>query len=179
MLSPLYVAVIVSVPTGKVVAVQVAVLSAASTIVTVVVPQLAAAPLQVTVPVTFGVTTRPARRTSPFGALIAAVNVTDCPHTDGFVLDVTVVVVPPFVTTCPPLNVPVLVVKSLSPEYTAVTGCVPTVNVEVLDEVAEPDTSVTGDPKAPPSTMNCTVPLGAPAPGATGATAAVNVTAEP
>ena len=46
----------VSLPSAKLAGVQVAVLSAASTNVTVVVPQLAAAPVHVTVPVTFGVT---------------------------------------------------------------------------------------------------------------------------
>ena len=103
----------VSLPSAKLAGVQVAVLSAASTNVTVVVPQLAAAPVHVTVPVTFGVTARRALRTNPLGALIVAVKVTDWPHTDGFALEVTVVVVPPSPTTWPPLSVPVLVVKSL------------------------------------------------------------------
>jgi hypothetical protein len=114
----------VSLPSAKLAGVQVAVLSAASTNVTVVVPQLAAAPVHVTVPVTFGVTGAPRSprfvrltwATNPFGALIVAVKVTDWPHTDGFVLEVTVVVVLPSPTTWPPLRVPVLVVKSLSPE---------------------------------------------------------------
>jgi hypothetical protein len=60
-----------------------------------------------------------------------------------------------------------------------VTVCVPTVRVEVLPDVAEPEAKVTGEPKALPSTMNCTDPVGEPAPGATGVTLAVKVTACP
>jgi hypothetical protein len=41
-------------------------------------------------------------------ALTAAVNVTDCPNTDGFTLEVKVVVVSALYTVCPPLSVPVL-----------------------------------------------------------------------
>jgi hypothetical protein len=98
-------------PTGNTVVVQVAVL----------VPEVTTAneeaeqpvtELHETVPVTVGLTT-PAR-TAPFGAVIVAVKVTDWPHTDGFVLDATVVVVLPAPTVC--VSVPVLVVKSLSPE---------------------------------------------------------------
>lgn len=48
----------------------------------------------------------------------------------------------------------------VSPEYTAVTVCVPTASVEVLPEVAEPEARVTGEPKALPSTLNCIVPVG-------------------
>ena len=35
-------------------------------------------------------------------------------------------------------------------------------SVEVLAEVAEPEDSVTGEPKGLPSTLNCTVPVGVP-----------------
>jgi hypothetical protein len=72
---------------------------------------------------------------------------------------------------------PVLVTKSVVPEYTAVTVCVPSASVEMLPEVAEPETNVTGEPKALPSIANCTVPVGVPE--AAGTTTAVNVTACP
>jgi len=54
-------------------------------------------------------------------AATVAVKLTACPYTDGFRLDTTVVLLLAGLTTCPPLNVPVLVVKSVFPEYTAVT----------------------------------------------------------
>ncbi len=38
--------------------------------------------------------------------------------------------------------------------------CVPCASVDVLPEVAEPEASATGEPKALPSTLNCTVPVG-------------------
>jgi hypothetical protein len=82
-------------------------------------------------------------------------------------------------TTWPPLNVPVLVAKSAAPEYTAVTVCVPSVSVEMVPEVAEPETSVTGEPKLLPSIANCAVPVGVPDPGATAATLAVKLTTWP
>jgi hypothetical protein len=79
-------------------------------------------------------------------------------------------------TICPPLSVPVLAVKSLSPEYTAVTVCVPTISVAMPPEVAVPETSVTGEPKALPSILNCTVPVGVPDPGDAAVTFAVKFT---
>jgi hypothetical protein len=48
----------------------------------------------------------------------------------------------------------------VSPEYTAVTVWLPPVNVDVMLDVAEPEESVAGAPKALPSTLNCTVPVG-------------------
>jgi hypothetical protein len=56
--------------------------------------------------------------------------------------------------------VPVLPWLSVSPEYTAVTVCVPAVSVEMLPEVAEPEASVTAEPNGLPSILNCTVPVG-------------------
>jgi hypothetical protein len=70
----------------------------------------------------------------------------------------------------------VLVAKSVSPEYTAVTVCVPCVSVAMLPELAEPDTSVAAEPNALPSILNCTVPVGVPV---AVATFAVKLTAWP
>src|SRR5690349_4101253 len=73
----------------------------------------------------------------------------------------------------------VLVVKLVSPAYVAVTGWVPTAKELVeLDDALPPD-SVTGLPKAEPSTKNWTCPVGVPAPGATGPTVAVKLTGWP
>jgi len=41
-----------------------------------------------------------------------------------------------------------------------VTVCVPGVSVAIVPEVAEPDASVTGEPNATPSILNCTLPVG-------------------
>ena len=68
-----------------------------------------------------------------------------------------------------------LPLKFASPPYTAVMGCAPTANAELVN-VAIPD-ALTGpvliivDPS-----LNVTVPVRVPAPGATTATVAVNVT---
>jgi hypothetical protein len=51
--------------------------------------------------------------------------------------------------------------------------------VLILPLVAVPPESVTGDPKLPPSTTNCTVPVRVPDPGATAVTVAVKVTDSP
>ncbi len=51
----------------------------------------------------------------------------------------------------------------------------PTVNDEVA-RVAVPLVNVAAAPKLVPPSLNCTVPLGVPAPGATAETVAVNVT---
>src|SRR2546422_425197 len=45
--------------------------------------------------------------------------------------------------------------------------------------VATPPTNATGAPKSAPSILNCTGPVGVPAPGATALTVAVNVTGWP
>ena len=55
----------------------------------------------------------------------------------------------------------------------------PTGRVEIAELVALPPESVTALPKFTPLVLNCTVPVGVPAPGATAVTVAVNVTAWP
>jgi hypothetical protein len=171
LLSPKYVAVIVSVPTGRTEVVHVATPGLPD--VTVVVPQPVFV-LHVTFPVTsFGFA---CPLTSPYWPLIVAVNVTLCPNVDEFRLDVTTVPAVADPTTWPPPSVPVLPGKFKSPEYTAVTVCVPIVSVEMLPDVAQPETSVTGEPKALPSILNCTVPVGVPVPAVT---LAVKLTAWP
>ena len=89
MLSPEYVAVIPSVPTGSVEVVHVAVPGLPDVTVDALHPVL---PLHATVPVTFRDFVCPFRPfTSPYCPLIVAVNVTDCPEIDGFALEVTTV----------------------------------------------------------------------------------------
>jgi hypothetical protein len=83
LLSPEYVAVIESLPTGRVVVVHVA-----TPEVTVVVPQ-PVFELHATVPLTSCGLTRPL--SCPYWPLTVAVNVTDCPETAGFWLEVSVV----------------------------------------------------------------------------------------
>src|SRR5436190_3258483 len=58
-------------------------------------------------------------------AVTVAVKVTDWPNTDGFAEDVTAVVVEAWLTTCDTAEL-VLVMKFVSPPYTAVMLCVPT-----------------------------------------------------
>ena len=88
-------------------------------------------------------------------------------------LDVTVVVVAgEFTTWFTALDV--LVWKLPSPPYTAVMEWLPTLSVVVLN-VAVPPLSVPVTIVVTPS-LNVTLPVGVPAPGATDATVAVNVT---
>ena len=75
--------------------------------VTAVVPHRVSA-LHVTEPVTAS-EWMPFLFISPYSPEIVAVNVTDCPYTDGFTLDVTTVPAVAAFTTCPPVSVPVLV----------------------------------------------------------------------
>ena len=75
--SPLYVAVMALLPSGKPAVVQVAVLVLAFTTVTAVVPQPVSV-LHVTVPPMLSETAAP-RRTDPLGTVMVAVKVTDCP----------------------------------------------------------------------------------------------------
>jgi hypothetical protein len=173
LLSPLYVAVIVLLPTGKPAVVHVAVPGVPE--VTAVVPQPVSV-LHVTVPVTASEWMPVDFLINPYWPEIVAVKVTDSPYTDGFTLDVTTVPAVALFTICPPLKVPVLVVKFESPEYTAVTVCVATVRVEMPPEAAAPEDNATGEPKALPSIMNCTVPVGVPVAGDTAATLAVKLT---
>ena len=73
----------------------------------------------------------------------------------------------------------VLPLKLPSPPYVAVIECGPTESAVVESLNALPPSRETGDPKFVPSMWNCTLPVGAPAPGDTGATVAVNVTPWP
>ena len=52
----------------------------------------------------------------------------------------------------------------------------PTDSEVVAPEVAIAPDSATGEPKLTPSILNCTVPVGVPAPGETADTVALNVT---
>ena len=110
-------------------------------------------------------------------AATVAVKVTFCPKTDGLADEVTPVVVFALFTVWPPASVPSLLLKLPLPLYCAMTLCgLPlTVRVAVL-VCALPPLKLTGAPKLEPSTTNCTVPAGVPAPGATAATVAVKVT---
>src|SRR6266567_1290433 len=73
----------------------------------------------------------------------------------------------------------VLPLKLPSPLYTAVMVCEPTESEEMLSLAALLPDKVTGAPKLEPSTLNCTVPVGVPAPGATALTVFVKITAWP
>src|SRR5262245_41246724 len=96
--------------------------------VSVAVPRLVAPPRRVAVP--DGV---PAPGAT---ALTVAVNVTDWPNTDGLTDDVTMVVELAWLTLCVSVG-DVLPAKLVSPPYTPVIECAPTVNV-VLVNVATP-----------------------------------------
>ena len=68
--------------------------------------------------------------------------------------------------------------KLPSPEYAATIECDPADSeLVVMLAWADPDSGCV--PTGVPSTLNATVPVGVPAPGGTGATVAVNVTAWP
>src|SRR5204862_7000952 len=73
----------------------------------------------------------------------------------------------------------VLPLKLPSPLYTAVMVCEPTESEEILPLVALLPDKVTGAPELAPSTLNCTVPVRVPAPGATALTVAVKLTGSP
>ena len=103
----------------------------------------------------------------------AAVNVTDCPKTDGLRDDVTVVMVSARLTACDRVE-DVLAVKFESPAYVAVIACAPTASDAAVN-VAVPALSVAVPSVVAPS-LNVTSPVGIPEPGAVTATAAVNVT---
>ena len=110
---------------------------------------------------------------------------TASPGLDGFFDDATAVVVFALLTICPlPWPVvgswPLLEPKFASPLYAAVITYLlfDAARVEIVN-VATPLASVAGAPVAVPFTENCTVPLGVPVAGGTGATVEVNVTASP
>ena len=74
--------------------------------------------------------------------------------------------------------VDVAVMKLLSPAYTAVTMCCPCVSAEVWS-VARPLLSSVPVPRVVEPSMNVTVPVGVPPPGAIALTTAANVVAWP
>ena len=74
--------------------------------------------------------TKPVGVGPPLTGTTVAVNVTDCPNTDGFGTDVTLVADGGRLTTC--VSPPVLVLKFPSPLYATDTGCDPTGNAAVL-----------------------------------------------
>jgi hypothetical protein len=84
-----------------------------------------------------------------FSPVMVAVNVTDCAYVDGFGVEVTAVVVLARLMTWPPANVPEPPRLFESPEYVAVTVYVPTASVEVLMEVAVPDTNASVSNRLP------------------------------
>jgi len=103
-----------------------------------------------------------------------AVNVTDCPNTDGFTEETTAVFVGDLFTVCV-RTLDVLPRKFASPGYTAVIGCAPTERVAVLS-VACPAPFSVPVPRLVAPSMKVTIPVGVPEPGATAATVAVKVT---
>src|SRR6266516_4415702 len=118
--------------------------------------------------------TVPAGLPAPGGTTVTvAVNVTLDPATDGFEEEVTVVVVLALLTVWVSTAL-VLVLKFASPPYDAVIEGDPTANVEVVNVAVPPDRVPVPSVVAP--SRKVTVPLGLPAPGATGATVAVKVT---
>ncbi len=108
------------------------------------------------------------------GATVA-VKLTDCPTTDGSGEVVTVVVVAAGRTVW--VSVPLEPAKLASPLYVAVTVCVPAARALVVTLAVPPERVPVS--VGPPEMTKVTVPVGVPAPGATGATVAVNVTGCP
>jgi hypothetical protein len=103
-----------------------------------------------------------------------AVNVTVCPNTEGLVDEDTEVDVEAWLITCD-MAVDVLVMKLVSPPYTAVMECEPTVRDDVT-YVAWPAPLSEPVPKVVVLSLKVTVPVGVPEPGAVAVTVAVNVT---
>src|SRR5216684_2488487 len=166
LVSPLYTAVMLCAPTASELLLQVAdaAASACAPQPVMVVP----ASLKFTVPV--GVPAPGAV------ALMVAVNVTDWPNTDGFADELRLVVVDAWLTVCVSVAL-VLVVKLVSPLYTAVMLCAPTAS-ELLLQVADAAASACAPQPVMvvPASLKFTVPVGVPAPGAVALMVAVNVT---
>jgi hypothetical protein len=109
-------------------------------------------------------------------AATVAVNVTDWPNTDGLAEDVSVVTLEALLTTCDTAG-EVLVAKLPSVAYTAVTLCgLPATDSAVVLKVATPEPFRVPGPNVVAPSLNVTVPVGVPAPGATAVTVAVKVT---
>lgn len=144
------------------------VLKVAVPLMRVPVPSVVAPSLKVTVPV--GV---------PVAGAVAetvAVNVTDWPDTDGFAELTATVVLPPLFTVW--LRVEdVLVAKLVEPPYEALIEWLPTARADV-ENTAEPELRDAVPSVFAPS-LNVTVPVGVPEPGATAATVAVKLTGWP
>jgi len=106
-----------------------------------------------------------------------AVNVTDCPTVEGLGLEPNAVDVLALFTVCAsPLEV--LTLKFPSPPYSAVIVCDPTDKLLVV-RVASPVPSSVSVPNVVTPSLNVTVPLGVPAPGALAVIVAVKVTDSP
>jgi len=104
--------------------------------------------------------------------LTVAVKVTDCPTTEGLADEVIVVLVEAWFTIWDNGD-EVLVVKLVSALYVAVIECPPTASVVVVNAAVLPVRLTVPSEVAP--SLNVTVPVGVPAPGATAATVAVKV----
>jgi len=130
------------------------------------VPNVVTPSLKVTVPV--GV---------PAPAATVAVNVTDCPKTDGFTVEASVVVVLAngAVLTVWINAVEALALKSTLPAYSTVSKWEPTIKAAV-ENVACPEPSSAPVPTVAAPSLKVTVPLRVPAPGAVAVTIAVKVT---
>jgi hypothetical protein len=107
--------------------------------------------------------------------LTVAVNVTDCPPTDGLADEANIAVVAawPAPVTCCKIPDEVAGANVASPLYSTKMELKPTGSVEVVN-VAWPPLMVTGGPKAPEPPMNVMVPVGVP--GLVDVTVAVKVT---
>ena len=106
-------------------------------------------------------------------AATVAVKVTDCPKTEGLKEDVIVVIVSALLTNWPAAE-EVLVLKLLSPLYTAVIEWEPAAN-DVVVKLTCPELSVLVLSAVVPS-LKIIVPVAVPEPGDTALTVAVNVT---
>src|ERR1035437_6582745 len=80
-------------------------------------------------------------------------------------------------TTCTTLLV--LPRKLLSPAYSALTVIEPCGRMLVTKVAMPPPSRTTGSPSATPLVLNCTLPVGVPAPGGTAPSVAVKVTLAP
>src|ERR1700683_1825264 len=107
-------------------------------------------------------------------AVTVVVNVTDWPKSDGFVDELTLVLVPSSPSVWLTAD-DVLPVKSLSPPYTTVIECVPTEREEML-KLATPEPFSVAVPSTVVPSSKVTVPVGVPEPGALAVTVVVNVT---
>src|SRR5579872_383951 len=112
----------------------------------------------------------------PDGWLTVTVNVTFCPTLIGLEEATRVVVVGAGAVDALTFSVRVCVLPSkfVSPLYTAVMVWVPVVE-KLVDRVALPPASTVAVPITAFPSLKVTVPVGVPAPGATGATTAVKV----